>query len=710
MFTIRQFPFDKTGQASSVTADHGSNWPVIYLINGADDIYIGETTSFELRFREHLRSRKTRFSGFSEIRFAFDGTENKSSILDYESNLIRLYTADGKFKHVLNENPGQSQDHDYFQRPSYNAKVQVLWDQLHGCRLTKQNYRSVRNSSLYKFSPFTTLTAEQRNVMKDILKDFLDSLESKKSGCAIVDGGAGTGKSLVAVKIIDILLNVGLYLSNWKHSKGVYGPEWCSLLARYEKYMAVHGPLRIAYIAPQQSFNADMKKAFEKMPWKGGQDLVHNTSSIVSRYSTLDPFDIILVDETQRLKHRKGMGNEIGLFDESRRRLGLPDEATQLDVILSRTRYSCLFYDSRQSVKNSDITKDEIGRALGTIDRPVLRGTLSVQKRCLGGGNYAAFIDDLLSGNPTPHPFDNYEFRVYDDVRKMVDDIRSLNKSFDLCRTLSGFAWPWDTKKFIRDNKARLSAMGGVNRGKNTANLLKLGQYDISIGKERFVWNIRSRGWVTSPGAPDEIGCIHTSQGYDLNYCGVILGPDIRYDKARREIVIEPSRFCDPFYNRHKQSISDTDLRDYIINAYRTMLLRGIYGCFVYAVDDDLRDYLLQCEVHVNAGVSGRGDVQEPVNAEGAGIEGRPRHLGGPVHAISQEPDPDKRFGNTVVRLRRAKGISQEELAFRSGIHRSYIGVIERGEKSPSIDTITKVAKGLDMSISELFAAEAGDT
>lgn len=100
MFTIRQFPFDKNGQASSVHVDGGSNWPVIYLINSDTDIYVGETTSFERRFREHLSNNRKRFAGFTEIRFAYDGTENKSAILDYESNLIRLYSADGKFRRV----------------------------------------------------------------------------------------------------------------------------------------------------------------------------------------------------------------------------------------------------------------------------------------------------------------------------------------------------------------------------------------------------------------------------------------------------------------------------------------------------------------------------------------------------------------------------------------------------------------------------------
>ena len=712
MFTIRQFPFDKSGQASSVRSERGSNWPVVYLINSDTDIYIGETTSFERRFREHLHNRKGRFSGFTEIRFACDGTENKSAVLDYESNLIRLYAADGKFSHVLNANPGQSQDHDYFQRPLHNTKVQALWDQLHGLRLTRQNYQSVRNSSLYKFSPFTSLTPEQRVAMKDVLEDFLASLESGKTGAALIDGGAGTGKSLLAVKIIDILLHVGQYLSSWRHSEGVYGPEWCALLSRFEKFLTALGrPLRIAYIAPQQSFNADMRKAFGKMPWKGGQNLVHNTSSIVSQYATLEPFDIILVDETHRLKHRRGMGNEIGLFDESRRRLALPDDATQLDVVLARTRYSCLFYDSAQSVKNSDITPSELERSLLTLERPVLRKSLSVQMRCLGGGDYVSFLDDVLSGKPSPHPFEHYEFRVYDDVRAMVDDIRSLNGTYGLCRTLAGFAWPWDTKVFIRENKAQLAAMGGPNKGVNVENLLNLGQWDISIGKDRFVWNIRSRGWVTSPGAENEIGCIHTSQGYDLNYCGVILGPDISYDKATGTIVFEPSRFCDPFYKRHRKSISDQAIREYIRNAYRTMLLRGIYGCFVYAVDDDLRDYLKECEADARSATIAREEGgADPAASGGALGEDRTSRPTAPSPAIDRDPDPDRRFGKRVSRLRKEKGLSQEDLAFRAGIRRSYMGVIERGEKSPSIDTIAKVARGLGVSIADLFAGEAGDS
>ena len=709
MFTIQQFPFTRAGQASAAVAPHGSNWPVIYLINNRTDIYIGETTSFERRFQEHLQSRKGRSCGYTEIRFAYDGSENKSAILDYESNLIRLFAADGKFSHVQNGNNGQSLDHDFYQRNLYTTNVQLLWDQLHALRLTRQDYRSVRNSCLYKFSPFTSLTAEQRQVMLSVMEDLLATLLSGGRGGSVINGGAGTGKSLLAVKMIDILLNVGRYLSDWRSSPGVYGKDWCSLLSRMERHIKKNGPLRIAYIAPQQSFNSDMEKAFARMPWAGGEELVHNCSNIVTRYGTLEPFDIILVDEAHRLKHRSGMGNDVGQFDENCRRLSLPDGSTQLDLILARTRYCCLFYDPGQSVKRSDITPDELDRSLSSLTRPVLGESLSIQMRCLGGGDYVRFIDDILSGSPAPHPFRGYDFRVWDDAGKMVDEIRRLNRSHGLCRTVAGFAWPWKTRPFIKENQAALAAMGGPNRGKNASNLLALGQYDISVGPYQFVWNIRDRSWVTSPGAADEIGCIHTSQGYDLNYCGLILGPDIRYDKDSGKIEIVPENFCDPFYKRNRRTITPSQLKQYIVNAYRTMFLRGISGCYVYAVDDALRDYLKRClasasasgaEVPAADAASPSGNGSAKVRAPYGGIKSP-----GPAAGA----DPDVWFGKTVASLRKQRGISQEDLAFRSGISRSYMGVIERGEKSPSVDTIARVARGLGMSLSELFSAAGAE-
>lgn len=705
MFTIRVFPFDANGQTASALVDGGYNWPVVYLINNDTDIYVGETTDFEQQFLKHLKNAERNNTGYSQIRFAYDGTENQSAVKEYKSDLIRLFMVDGRFPHVISSIPRLSQSYEYHQRFLYNTKIQTLWDQLYDLNLTKKNYQEVRNNPLYKFSPFTSLTSEQLKVMKDLLADFVDSLSSQKKGAAIISGGAGTGKTLMAVKIIDILLNSKQYITDRKQLQVLLGEDWDYIINKIDKYIVTNGPLKIAYIAPQQSFNVDMKKVFGKMPWHKGQQIVHNTSSIVTRYESLDPFDIVLVDETHRLKHRSGMGNDIGLFDENRRRLKLSTEATQMDIILARSKYSCFFYDSSQSIKNSDITKTEIERSLSSVDSSPLRRSINIQKRCLGGGNYEKFINDVLSGNPSPHPFKNYDFRVYEDVSTMINDIRKLDKSFGLCRNLAGFSWPWKTKKFIKENSKILYAMGGLNKGKNACNLLKLNQYDISIDQNQYVWNIQSKGWITSPGARDEIGCIHTSQGYDLNYCGVILGSDIRYNPISKNIEIDPTKFCDPFLRHNKKSISDEDIVKYIINAYRTLLLRGIYGCYVYAVDCNLRKFLMQCWTSINCTIKEqRDDSIQQSNC----IPSKQQTLSFSSEKIAisnnrSNRNPAEWFGQLVVSLRKKQGISQEELAFRAGINRSYMGVIERGEKSPSVDTISKVAKGLGLSVQDLF-------
>ena len=145
------------------------------------------------------------------------------------------------------------------------------------------------------------------------------------------------------------------------------------------------------------------------------------------------------------------------------------------------------------------------------------------------------------------------------------------------------------------------------------------------------------------------------------------------------------------------------------MNAYRTMMLRGIFGCFIYAVDDDLRDYLKQCNMYVKSAISKVGVVTAPIVSKGDSDEEVPSRPGH-VPAIISDPDPDKRFGKMVVCLRKERGLSQEELAFCAGISRSYMGVIERGEKSPSIDTIAKVAKGLKVSIGDLFTFDERDS
>jgi uncharacterized protein len=105
-------------------------------------------------------------------------------------------------------------------------------------------------------------------------------------------------------------------------------------------------------------------------------------------------------------------------------------------------------------------------------------------------------------------------------------------------------------------------------------------------------WNSTNIDWINSDNSVDEVGCIHTTQGYDLNYSGIIFGHEIGYDPVQKQIIIHDKNYFDKL---GKQSIKDPeDLKNYILNIYKTVLLRGIKGTYVYACDPDLRDYLAQ--------------------------------------------------------------------------------------------------------------------
>ena len=145
----------------------------------------------------------------------------------------------------------------------------------------------------------------------------------------------------------------------------------------------------------------------------------------------------------------------------------------------------------------------------------------------------------------------------------MVDGIKQKNAEYGLSRMVAGYAWTWNTKKG--------------------------GEYDIEIDGLKLVWNSTTSNWVNSPNAINEVGCIHTIQGQDLNYTGVIIGPEISYDPQNHKLVIIEEKYKDI---NGKRSISDPkELERYIVNIYKTLLTRGIYGTYVYIVDENLRKY-----------------------------------------------------------------------------------------------------------------------
>jgi hypothetical protein len=184
----------------------------------------------------------------------------------------------------------------------------------------------------------------------------------------------------------------------------------------------------------------------------------------------------------------------------------------------------------------------------------------------LGGGKYTKYIKKILSNEP-PHEriaFKDYDLRLYDDPAKMINEIRKLDDEWSLCRSIAGFAWPWKTKK------------------------TKTGT-DIELNGNKYRWNTTNEDWINSPTSKDEIGCIYTTQGYDLNYAGIIIGKDLGYDPVLKKLVVRREENYDM---NAKRNASDEELFEFIINVYTTICTRGMRGTYIYACDPDLREYL----------------------------------------------------------------------------------------------------------------------
>lgn len=313
--------------------------------------------------------------------------------------------------------------------------------------------------------------------------------------------------------------------------------------------------LKIALVIPMTGLRTTLQRVLKRVPGLGA-DMVIGPSDVIKK-----EYDVLIIDEAHRLRRRINLAN-FGSYDSTNKKLGLPKDATQLDWIISSSKQQIFFYDSRQSVVPGDIRPEDLKRL------KALEYDLTSQMRVEGGDDYLRFIDDLLDlkdvSNFKPT---NYEFKMYGDISQMVRDIKLRDSEHTLARVVAGYAWSWNTK-------------GGKDG------------HDIEINGLKLIWNSKNIDWVNSENAVNEVGCIHTVQGYDLNYTGVIIGPELSYDENTRALVVDEKKYKDI---NGKRSITDPEeLKRYIINIYKTLLTRGIKGTYVYVVDEKLRNHFGQ--------------------------------------------------------------------------------------------------------------------
>ncbi len=356
----------------------------------------------------------------------------------------------------------------------------------------------------------------------------------KKEGrqVLIVNGGPGTGKSVVAVNLLVELTKR-------------------ELVAQYVSRNA----------APRAVYSARLTGTLKKTH-------INNMFKGSGGYVDTDPetFDALIVDESHRLNEKSGLYANLG--------------ENQIKEIIAASKLSVFFLDEDQRVTLRDIGSNQaIVYWAERLGAEIHQLNLESQFRCNGSNGYIAFLDSALqireTANSTISPVE-FDFRVFDNPRELHEVIRQKNKEHNKARMVAGYCWDWASKK-------EASAMDII-----------LPEYDYAAQ-----WNLTKDGslWAIAEDSVDQVGCIHTCQGLEMDYIGVIIGPDFLVRNGRAITNPRERSGMDAsikgYVKLSKESPDEAnELADRIIkNTYRTLMTRAQKGCYIYCTDAETREY-----------------------------------------------------------------------------------------------------------------------
>jgi DUF2075 family protein/DNA replication protein DnaC len=535
-----------------------NQWPLVYFIQNDSirEAYVGESTNALSRIKNHLANPERKV--LNKISIIGSDKFNKSATLDIESNLIQYITAEGSYN-LQNGNYGLI-NHKYYQQDQYKYLFKEVWNKLYNRKIVTKSLEEIENSEIFKYSPYKALNQDQYSSVLDILK----GLSTNKSSIIFVSGSAGTGKTILATYLIK-LLNTSV--------KDIVYEELNDNEIREINYIKSfrnnYPEAKIGLVVAMTSLRESLEKVFRKIPGLKASMIINPSDT----FKLKEKYDLLIIDEAHRLRQYKNIGWR-GVFKKNNQKLGLDDNGTELDWIIANSKNQIFFYDSAQSVKPSDVDSINFEGLLN--DKNTIKLELRSQMRVEGGNNYIQFVDELLHlkrKNLSKFSVEKYDLKLFESFKDLYDELLTKEKELKLCRLVAGYSWEW-----MSDPK------------KKNPNLKAI---DIEIEGLEFQWNQTDKDWINNPKDKEnplkEIGCIHTVQGYDLNYTGVIFGKEINYNPTTDKIEIDSTNYFDKY---GRIGTNDEELKSYIINIYKTIMYRGIKGTYIYACNKELREYL----------------------------------------------------------------------------------------------------------------------
>lgn len=411
----------------------------------------------------------------------------------------------------------------------YGDKGDTIY-QIDSGRIRPSKSLADKVSSLLKGNREFIMIDDQKVVFETVLSY---TRSPTKKTVIVVDGGPGTGKTVIAMNLLSRLLSEG----------------------KNAQYVTKNS-------APRSVYEAKLVGHFKK-------SAISNLFSGSGAYTATEPntFDALIVDEAHRLNEKSGMFQNLG--------------ENQVKELINSSSVSVFFIDESQKVSLKDIgTKAEIEKWAKCLGAEVKHLELASQFRCNGSDGYMAWLDNTLqikeTANESLEDID-YDFQVVSSPSELRSLISEKNMLNNRARLVAGYCWDWKSKS---DRNA----------------------YDITFEEFdfRMRWNLTDDGmlWIMKEESVDQIGCIHTCQGLELDYVGVIIGEDMTYaDGAIQTDVFKRSK-NDSTIKGYKKLLKESpiegrlELDQLIKNTYRTLMTRGMKGCYVYCVDKQLENYL----------------------------------------------------------------------------------------------------------------------
>ena len=373
---------------------------------------------------------------------------------------------------------------------------------------------------------------EQKVVYEKAIEMASKSQDDDKKRVLIVEGGPGTGKSVVAINLLVDFLNDdlnALYVTKNSAPRNVF----------FEKLRG-----------------SNYSQNYLKTLFKGSGSFTQSGEN---------DFDVLIVDEAHRLNKKSGLFGNLG--------------ENQIKEIINAAKFSIFFIDKHQKVTLKDYGSiSEIEKYARLFKAETKKIKLESQFRCNGSDGYLSWLTDVLEIEKTANydGFDfDFDFRVIDDANELKELIFERNKEKNNARLLAGYCWNW------------------IKEGKNNTDV-----HDIVINDFSMSWNLgNSDTWAIDDDSVNEVGCIHTSQGLEFDYVGVIIGEDMRYDgehiitdfnsRALTDQSLKGIKTLNKRFPKQAKRVAD----EIIKNTYRTLMTRGMKGCYIYCEDMALQSY-----------------------------------------------------------------------------------------------------------------------